>query len=270
MNSLFKCPVCDDSLQVEDRRYFCEKNHSFDLARAGYVNLLLANQKKSKAPGDTKEMLTSRRDFLDVGYYDELTKSLCRMIQEHVQNPTAILDVGCGEGFFLSQIKANLDNDSVYIGTDISKPAITLAAKRDKEIQFAVAGSFKLPIMPESIDCVLRMFAPGDDSEVVRCLKQGGVLITVTPGPSHLFSLKEIVYKNPQLHAVKNIEIDGLRQVDSLSVYSEISIDNQSELRNLLVMTPYYWNGDRETKDRFDSLTSLKTDIDFVVTVYRK
>ena len=55
-----------------------------------------------------------------------------------------------------------------------------------------------------------------------------------------------------------------------MSVHSEININNPDDLRNLLVMTPYYWNGDREVKETFDSMQSLKTDIDFVITVYQK
>lgn len=271
MESLFKCPVCNEQLFREERRYFCGSNHSFDLSKAGYVNLLLSNQKRSKSPGDTREMLTARRDFLNSGFYDVLTDSLCKVVEKHLVGETgAVLDVGCGEGFFISQIKKQCSDKFSFCGTDISKPAITLAAKRDKEINFAVAGSFKLPIVSKSVDVVLRMFAPGDNREVVRCLKEGGVLITVTPGPRHLFSLKQIVYKNPQLHEDKTIDIAGLEIVDKISVHQEFFIEDSVALHNLLMMTPYYWNGDREVKEKFDSLNSLKTESDFVVTVYKK
>ena len=45
------------------RRFNCIQGHSFDIAREGYVNLLLPNQKHSKSPGDSKDMMESRRSF---------------------------------------------------------------------------------------------------------------------------------------------------------------------------------------------------------------
>jgi 23S rRNA (guanine745-N1)-methyltransferase len=41
--------------------------HTFDAARQGYVNFLLAHKKHSKEPGDSPEMIKSRRRFLDLG-----------------------------------------------------------------------------------------------------------------------------------------------------------------------------------------------------------
>ena len=272
MKTLFTCPVCKGALELEDRRYVCDKNHSFDMARQGYVNLLPSNHKKSKAPGDTAEMLQARGDFLNAGYYNPLLDKLVEVIRPQNQHGEkfTILDVGCGEGFFLSGIRQAIGQGSCAMGTDISKPAIIQAARRDREIEFAVAGSFRLPVASESLDCILRMFAPGDNNEVVRCLKKGGSLITVTPGPRHLFSMKQMVYKTPKLHELKLTEIEGMERSEPLAVHSQFTIDNATDLKDLLVMTPYYWNGDREVKEKFDALTTLETEADFVITTYKK
>ena len=78
--TLFKCPVCSKPLSKGEKQYFCNKNHSFDIARKGYVNLLLPSHIGSGDPGDSKEMLQSRREFLNKGYYEKFSDYVMVMI----------------------------------------------------------------------------------------------------------------------------------------------------------------------------------------------
>jgi 23S rRNA (guanine745-N1)-methyltransferase len=41
----------------------CENGHPFNIAKEGYVNLLLSHQRKSKHPGDDPDMVMARRRF---------------------------------------------------------------------------------------------------------------------------------------------------------------------------------------------------------------
>ena len=43
------------------------QGHSFDVARQGYVHLLPVNKMHAKLPGDSREMVESRRRFLEGG-----------------------------------------------------------------------------------------------------------------------------------------------------------------------------------------------------------
>ena len=52
-------------MEREETRWLCLTGHSFDRAAAGYVNLLPANRKHSKDPGDDKDMVAARAAFLD-------------------------------------------------------------------------------------------------------------------------------------------------------------------------------------------------------------
>ena len=54
MSEIINCPVCSHLLIKEQNTYKCENNHTFDLAKEGYLNLLL-NAKKTS--GDSKEMM---------------------------------------------------------------------------------------------------------------------------------------------------------------------------------------------------------------------
>ena len=41
---MLRCPKCGKPLLKEEKRYFCEEGHSYDIAKEGYVNLMLVNQ----------------------------------------------------------------------------------------------------------------------------------------------------------------------------------------------------------------------------------
>lgn len=74
--SLFRCPICAQPLEKQPGRYLCPNGHSYDCAAAGYVHLLPVRQKHSKLPGDDKEMVRARKDFLSAGYYRPLCLAL--------------------------------------------------------------------------------------------------------------------------------------------------------------------------------------------------
>ena len=114
------CPICGEVLTRQDRRYVCAKNHSFDIARQGHVNLLPVQNKRSLNPGDTAEQVVSRRAFLDGGFYAPIRDALCKLAKDHhCSGP--ILDAGCGEGYYSAELAKILDAD--LLGLDISKEA---------------------------------------------------------------------------------------------------------------------------------------------------
>ena len=78
MESLLLCPVCRAGLMREERRFACPLGHSFDIAREGYVNLLSG---RAPAVGDNREMILSRRRFLDSGAYAPLRDALCHAVK---------------------------------------------------------------------------------------------------------------------------------------------------------------------------------------------
>ena len=92
------CPICHEKLNLEGRQYRCPNNHSFDIARQGYVNLLVVQQKHSLNPGDTREQVLSRREFLEAGFYAPIARTLIETAAE-LGISGQILDVGCGEGY---------------------------------------------------------------------------------------------------------------------------------------------------------------------------
>ena len=83
----------------------CTKGHSFDRAKEGYWHLLPVQSMRTKAPGDSKEMVAARRAFLNAGYYGIFGKAVGELCAEYGQpaSPEAalhLLDAGCGEGWY--------------------------------------------------------------------------------------------------------------------------------------------------------------------------
>ena len=142
--SLFVCPICGAALEREPGRYRCPAGHSYDVAREGYTHLLPANRKHSKMPGDDKGMAAARSVFLSKDYYAALRDALCRLALDYAPEHPAVLDTGCGEGYYTSAVYRALRDAGkapCMAGTDISKAILRRAAKREKAVEFAVAAS---------------------------------------------------------------------------------------------------------------------------------
>ena len=116
------CPLCETSNTTEllhpsadQRSLVCPQNHTFDIAKQGYVNLLPVQQKKSLTPGDNKEMVLARKKFLRLGYYQPLVDALAENCTQHLrathlrtsqtEAAPVILDAGCGVGYYTAQHK---------------------------------------------------------------------------------------------------------------------------------------------------------------------
>lgn len=272
--TFFKCPVCGKLLEEIPDEYKCPDGHSFDIAREGYVNLL-APAGHGKVPGDNPIMVSARRRFLDCGYYENLRRAVAETVSrlnfEHNKNIFAA-DAGCGEGYYTSGIAAALDLKGISAsaaGIDISKRAVKAAAKRYKNVRFAVAGIFDMPFPDGCADVLTSIFAPICKTEFLRVVKPGGYLVIVSPGRNHLFGLKKLLYEKPYLNEEKEYRQNGFVKVRADRVKSRITVKGGG-IRDLFAMTPYYYNTDPDSADRLSHIDSLDTDTDFIVTVLQK
>ncbi len=286
IKTILQCPNCLKALRQGEKQYFCPSGHNFDIARKGYVNLLLASHTGAGNPGDTKEMLQSRRDFLNKGYYETFSDSLNTIVSladlqsnnlqslpEAKDSPVIsynILDAGCGDGYYISRLRQSLSEDKEKInfyGTDVSKDAINYAAGRDKAIRFAVASSYHLPVLNNTIDYILCIFAPRDEQEFIRILKPSGKLIVAVPGSRHLFGLKQMMYQEPEEIGVKGTVKQGFRLVTEKNVRYEIVLNDKQDILNLFRMTPYYRHADAQALMNLDKLS---TEVDINILVYER
>ncbi len=272
--SAFACPVCGESLERLEKAYSCANGHSYDIAAEGYVYLLLPNKKHSKMPGDDKQMVVSRRCFLEAGYYqlfsDALNQLALRCLSE--ANP-AVVDAGCGEGYYTGRLDAFLSAQGVHAdlcGFDISKAAVKLAAKKYRSIQFAVGSMFGIPVQTSSSNLLTNVFAPIVPEEFERVVKPGGAMILAVPGERHLYGLKKILYDEPYENEHRETEYPGFKFLERVPVRGVISTDDPQVMLDLFAMTPYYWKTPREGCERLAGTKHLETEIGFDFLLYRR
>lgn len=282
---MWQCPLCRSPIDISASVIQCSNNHSFDKAKAGYVNLLPVQFKNSKSPGDDKSMVRARREFHDLNGYGPLKQRMTDIVAQYHNdnrnsentsvntNPElAIYDAGCGEGSYLNALVTGLEAKDIHTtgsGSDIAKIAVELAAKAYKSQQFVVASSFDLPIESNTQDVVIQVFAPGSSEEYARVLKAGGLLLTVDPAPMHLFELKSLVYDNPAKHAVEKEERVGFVQSMDETENYPLHFDNNEQKIALIKMTPYYW---RLPPDRLADIVEKlsQVTVDFRVQAWLK
>ena len=280
-----RCPVCKDELKLRDdsRTYQCSNNHSFDLARQGYVNLLLNQHKKSKRPGDSSEMIRARSDFLDAGYYEGIAHSAISLIQEFSETnrpdkELSYCDIACGEGYYTDRFYRSLSaaaQEQVVdtIGFDISTPAIKAASRRSKKIRWVVANASTLPIADQSIDIASCLFCRVEYQEARRILKDDGVLLIVESGVNHLLELRERLYTEIKGNKTgpKTASLPaGFEEIARSDFNQIISVSGDSMLLNLLKMTPHFWRSNEESKSALTKLDSLDLTIDVQIHLFRK
>lgn len=262
------CPVCKSKLYQEEKSFKCENNHCYDISSKGYVNLYL-NSKKNKNHGDNKLMVKARKDFLLKGYYDELREEIAKAVKDDsVENPI-VLDAGCGECYYTDLVEKSLDNAEVF-AVDISKDALSVGTRKNRNLHCCVASVFSLPFEDESFDTVISIFSPFCKDEYQRVLKKNGMFLMVIPKEEHLFNLKELIYDEPYKNEVKDFQIDGFEFKGKIDVDKDIEIDNNEDIMNLFMMTPYYYKTGEKEQSRARQAKYLKTKISFAILLYKK
>jgi 23S rRNA (guanine745-N1)-methyltransferase len=208
------CPVCGEALADRGASAVCERGHSFDFARSGYLNLT-----RSGGParvGDTAAMVRARAEFLAAGHFEPLAAAVAGRVAAAA--PGFAVEVGSGTGYYLDAIASRLRGrtppparagDRVEVertaalgaaspphsppalGIDLSKAAADLAARRYPDLGFVVADAqARIPLLDGVADAAVSVFAPRPAAELARVTRSGGELVVAFAGPRHLGALR--------------------------------------------------------------------------------
>ncbi len=270
LKTIIKCPVCaSDVYESEDKKsLFCKgiRRHCFDFSSDGYVSL------SRQGAGDSKQAIAARRAFLSGDYYLPLAEKLCEVAGKYVGSDAVILDAGCGEGYYTNKIAEKF---GFALGFDLSKFGVAAGAKAARRegrynTFYATGSVFELPVKDASVDCVVNIFAPCAESEYMRVIKDGGVLIVVGAGKDHLMGLKRVLYESTYENRERADLPKDTEMIEQQTLKYEIEVNGQADVESLFSMTPYYWRTSEADKEKLLGVKSLKTDVEFEIYVYKK
>ncbi len=275
-SEVLRCPLDHHPLKLDIGCLRCPDGHVFDIASQGYVNLLGAADKRSRNPGDGKEMVTARRDFLNAGHYQPAADALNRLVEPLVSNNSVIVDAGCGEGYYLQQLAKKIAASGVLkpslVGFDISKSAIRAATRRSNAT-WLVASNRNIPLVANSVDCVLSLFGFPILNSFRSVLKASGSLILVDAGPQHLIELRKVIY--PQVHhsdskMLQQVCAAGFLPEKTSTLQFQTDPLSQLEVHQLLSMTPHLFRATKEGKARAALLDNFRVTVDIVFQHLKK
>lgn len=98
---------CARRLARHDRTFACANGHSYDVARAGYVNLLQPQDRKSREAGDRKAAVEARAALESAGVGRALVDDIVRRVTDlGLPDEAVVVDLGCGTGRALDAVAA--------------------------------------------------------------------------------------------------------------------------------------------------------------------
>lgn len=244
------CPLDGAPLNDNANGAQCGSGHQFDRAKDGYLNLLPVQHKASRDPGDDKAMVVARHRVLDDGLFLPVADAVAAFVYQTAsgaRHSLRVVDAGCGEGYYLAHLLAvaeqwPLGGTLHAAGYDISKWAVRAAARRRRDINWAVASNRQPPIAPGSVDVVLSLFGFPQWPQFEAMLAAEGLVLLVDAAADHLLELREIIYpavvrSAPSLPAEALAR--GWMNVFERQLDYRMTLISAEQIQSLLAMTPH-------------------------------
>ncbi len=283
----WKCPNCGAPLtpQTDTKPHTlrCDARHSFDIAKQGYVNLLLPQKRGATPPGDSADMVRARTTFLDGGYYAAFSDGVNALVLDTLRAmgevAPMIADAGCGEGYYTKRLCTHLCGaglDCACVGFDLSRDAVmhgakaAKAAQLDDRLSYAVSSLYEMPLCDASVCGIINLFAPVADAEFARVLIPGGFCLIAVPAARHLFGLKTAVYDTPYENEVRRDVLPHFSLSAVREIRETVTVRGNDHIKALFSMTPYYWKTAQADAAKLERLDTLQTEIAFDLLLYRK
>lgn len=260
---VFSCPHCQSDMALkENKTLVCHNNHSFDLAKQGYMNML-THQVNSMYD---QSLFEARKKVIDAMLYEQMYEEILRHLPTEKASIN-VLDTGCGEGTHLQKLKDFYTGEMAAAGIDIAKEGILAAAKNYSEIMWIVGDLAKSPFASNSFDVILNILSPANYDEFKRLLKPNGKVIKIVPQSGYLKELREQFYAQSEKEAYSNDKTvtrfkESFPHVDTFRVTATKKIS--TELVPLLAhMTPMGWHQEQKMDDV--KLTEITIDVEILI-----
>lgn len=300
--AVYRCPICSEALMLDQASLLCRNRHTFDISSKGVVSLLRSAPSGSDLYD--QNFFEHRTAVFEAGIYQHVSEALIADVLEllataakarsrsapddHDSGSRAtetmrIVDAGCGEGHYLRLVESALrDPDHRHnsgqhsnlttdlMGFDLSKEAVTLAARGGGEIEWFVADLARIPLLDQTVDCIINIFSPANYAEFSRVLRPSGRLIKVIPGPSHVQELRRAIARaglRDEAEYSNSKVIEGISEhmniIGTQSIRATTAV-NEVLLRDFMAMTPVMFHIDPEQLD-LQSIHEVTVDAEVIV-----
>ena len=268
MRTVLSCSVrgCGLALERRERTLVCSRNHSFDISRSGYINLLQPQDRRSAAAGDAKPAIEARARLFASGIGRALVDTFVEQaVGLKLPDDAVVLDLGCGSGELLAELVQR--RPSAAIGIDLATAAIDTAARRFPNLTWVVANADRrLPVLDRSIDLIVSFNGRRQPEECARVLRAESTLLVAVPAADDLIELRQQVLGEPVLRERVDAligEHSGTFTAADRTTLRERHLLNVDQLRDLLHAT---YRGTRASAaDRINRLHDLEVTFAFDV-----
>ncbi|MGC6769909.1 methyltransferase domain-containing protein [Enterococcus sp. LJL51] len=243
-SSLFRCPLCHEATDVNDYTLTCRKNHQFELSKKGTLYFLKTHTQTEY----NQKMFSHRQAMIKSGMY----KNMLAAVLPQTAEGKVILDVGCGEGSFLSEL-AFLGMEGTKIGFDISKEGVYLASNQPIDAFWCAADLTNLPFADQSVDCILNIFSPSHYGEFQRVLTPKGRVIKIIPEEGYLKELRAGFFpEDLEKQHYSNLKVvekfsQSMKLIENQRITTIFDVPQERRL-DLLEMSPLEWQATTERK----------------------
>jgi 23S rRNA (guanine745-N1)-methyltransferase len=247
----------------------CEAGHTYDISRAGYINLLQPQDRRSREAGDMATAVNARQWLLAAGF----GRAVIDRVAAHAASlsPGAVVvDLGCGTGEALGTMVEQ--HSVVGVGIDLSVRAIERAARRWPTATWVVANADRrLPLLDRSVSLVTSIHARRNPLDCARVLTEQGRLVVAVPGPDDLQELREaIAGRAPERERAHGVEIEHspMFHLRDRDIVREQHLASREVLLQLLRAT--YRGARRSALPRLDTLDTLAVTLSSEVLTFTR
>jgi 23S rRNA (guanine745-N1)-methyltransferase len=261
--SLFRCPICHNSFVQKEYALVCTNNHRFDLSKKGTLYFLKTHIQTEY----DHQMFVHRQAMIKSGMYEKMLTE----IVPYMNGKEVVLDVGCGEGSFLTAL-SEASTAKRKIGFDISKEGIYLATNQQGETFWCAADLTNLPFADRSVDCILNIFSPSHYKEFERVLQPDGQVVKIIPEAGYLNELRTAFFPNDKKkQTYSNQKVidkfsEAMKVMEDKRITTVFDIPKERRL-DLLEMSPLEWQADPKIKEalRKHPLEKITVDLRMLV-----
>lgn len=265
------CPICHSDLTWDNNQVRCTANHSFDLAKQGYINLAPNHHEAHY----NSELFTARHQIMqDASLYAGIYQAILDLlIAKGVDLAQArnLIDLGTGEGTHLHQLAQawqgqvdNQDQMPQFLGLDLAKDGIGSAAKHYTSALWVVADLSRLPFKEASIDGALTILSPSNYPALQKVLADKGWMIKIIPGANYLKEMREIILAEEDQTQDSTASIEKFQQAfdhfGQTDFKREVPL-NSDQMADLVKMTPLMWHASEDQVKEALELDKITIDL---------